>query len=167
MHRIPKKAQPTGNGGADQPVRPEEERVMRSIWGALVVFALAATPAIGSADTWSESADGVCDRHWSAGSLARGPMGMTNALTLPFRTLWGGVTEDLMSAALVPLSFSVSLAEGSQLLAAGVLETASGGVLGLVPDTATELELDPVVRVPIRERSFPYRAGSECPPVHS
>lgn len=145
----------------------EGERVRRSIWRALVVLALAAAPAIASADTWSEGEDGVCDRHWSTGSLTRGPVGMANALTLPFRTLWGGVTEDWTSAALVPLSFSVSLAEGSQLLAAGLLETASGGVLGLVPDTATEFDLDPVVRVPIRERSFPYRAGSECPPEHS
>jgi hypothetical protein len=111
---------------------------------------------VAVAGRWVVNEHDTCVREWTPSSLARGPLAMTNSLTLPVRQLVGGGQagyEDTLHSTgerivrtpvLALLGFGTGMAECLFVMSQGLADFLTGGVFDLVPDESAELSLAPM-----------------------
>jgi hypothetical protein len=120
----------------------------------MVVLCLSAEVAV--AGRWVVEQGGRCVREWTPSSVARGPLAMVNALTLPGRQLVGGgqaaYREPSRSTGerilLVPtlslLGFGTGATECLVVMSQGDTDFLTGGAFDLVPDESADVSLAPM-----------------------
>ena len=123
--------------------------------GVLVVTVLVSAN-VAFAGRWTVNGSGECVREWTPSSLARGPLGMTNAITFPGRQLVGGgqaaYDEPSRSTAgrviLVPtlalLGLGSGIIEGGFVMGKGMADFVTGGAFDLVSDESADVSLSPM-----------------------
>ncbi|MGH7893753.1 MAG: hypothetical protein ACREQL_03745 [Candidatus Binatia bacterium] len=105
---------------------------------------------------WVVNEADECVHVWSPSSIARGPLAMTNALTMPVRQLAGGAKvgyEDPTSStgarilrvpALALLGLGTGTAEALFVMIQGLSDFLTGGYFDLVPDDVATPGLEPM-----------------------
>jgi hypothetical protein len=125
-----------------------------SILGLALLLTAGASRTAGAA--WQVNERGECAQVWTPASLGRGPTAIASAMTLPFRSIAGGVQRapDLWKSAPVPIgvltvpgmigvAFVGGVGETLVWVVSGVADTVTGGFFEIAPDAATELSVSP------------------------
>ena len=103
-------------------------------------------------------------REWNASQLMRGPAAMTNGILLPFRGLAGGFRGGFVGIALSPLAAAAGAVEGATWILGGSVDLVTAGALALTPDGLARIRIQPLLLLPIAERSYEeYRNHPDCP----
>jgi hypothetical protein len=120
----------------------------------VAVLCLSADVAVAA--RWVVNEGGNCVHEWTPGSLARGPLAMTNALTFPVRQLVGGGQTVFREPSpptsqrilLVPmlslLGFGTGTIECLFVMSQGMADFLTGGAFDLVSDESADLSLAPM-----------------------
>ena len=122
-----------------------------------LTLALLAAPVGTAHAAWSVDAAGVCVERWAPSDMLDGPTAVLNGPILPFRQAAGGAayawnTEEwwpwqigIMLPAVTAFSAAAATLEGVWWMSTGLADTVTGGALGLSPEEATALSVEPHV----------------------
>lgn len=124
----------------------------RWIGSATLVLGLTLGGALGAAAAPPQEMEMGEDEGTAA--WARGPIAMTNGLTLPVRGFFGSFLDGTEPVLMSPLSLGWGTVKGVQLVGVGALETVSFGAFELVPDEATTLDTEFPILLPFHEEQF-------------
>ncbi len=105
---------------------------------------------------------GACSPSWTSQDIGRGPSGVVNGVSLPFRALYGSLADSWETRLLSPLAVIVGSFEGVAQVGAGIFDLLSLGYFQLGPSST--LDGSAPVLVPMRVERFqrPVRP-EECP----
>lgn len=122
-----------------------------------LALVLVAAPAGVARGAWTVDAAGGCVEQWAPSDMLDGPTAVLNGPILPFRQMAGGAeyawnTEEwwpwqiaVMLPAVTAFSGAAGALEGIWWMTSGLADTLTGGALGLAPEEATELSVQPQV----------------------
>lgn len=130
---------------------------------AIPLVILFSLPALAQATEYRREAEwGACEAVWTSQDIWRGPSGMANGLSLPFRAVYGSFTDSWMTGLLGPFALAVGGVQGAQQIGAGMLDLVSLGYFQLGPSST--LDSSTPVLVPMRVEAFAREEHPEdCP----
>ena len=130
---------------------------------AIPLLILLSLPALSQASEYRREAEwGACELVWTSQEIGRGPFGMVNGFSLPFRAFWGSLADSWMTRLWSPLALGVGGVQGVQQMGAGVLDLVSLGYFHLGPSST--LDSSTPVLVPMRVEAFAREQRPEdCP----